>query len=121
MNYIDNASNIDLCKVKVLQSMIKMVGMKYDVLDSFEKIPVEIANLMDIVSINKSYLVNSEVFKKAFIDELSATGCLVDSTLSSTLSDEVYLSSIADDNEKDTYIEKGKYYWNKLQLDDYKY
>lgn len=121
LNYIDNASNIDLCKVKVLQSMIKMVGMKYDVLDSFEKIPVEIANLMDIVSINKSYLVNSEVFKKAFIDELSATGCLVDSTLSSTLSDEVYLSSIADDNEKDTYIEKGKYYWNKLQLDDYKY
>jgi hypothetical protein len=36
--------------------MIQIVGIKYDVLASFDRIPVEIANLMDILSINKSYL-----------------------------------------------------------------
>ena len=63
LNYLDNASNVDLCKVKALQSMIQVVGLKYDVFDTFKSIPVEVANLIDVLSINKSYLLRSNVFK----------------------------------------------------------
>ena len=76
MNYIDNAANVDLCKVKALQSMIKIVGVKYEVLESFSNIPVEIANLIDILSINRRYLLDSKTFKSSFYDLLSANGIL---------------------------------------------
>ena len=42
--------------------MLQIVGLKYDVFDTFRTIPVEIANMMDILSINKSYLLNSKTF-----------------------------------------------------------
>ena len=76
LNYIDNVSNIDLCKIKALQSMINVVGMNYDVLPMLNTIPVEIANLMDILSINKKYLLDSKTFKKEFIDLLSTNNCI---------------------------------------------
>ena len=76
LNYIDNAANVDLCKVKALQSMMQIVGIDYDVLHSFEAIPVEIANLIDILSINRKYLLQSNVFKDAFIEQLLADGII---------------------------------------------
>lgn len=76
LNYIDNVSNVDLCKIRALQSMIQIVGIKYDVLASFDRIPIEIANLMDILSINKSYLLQSDKFNQTFIDQLSSFGCI---------------------------------------------
>ena len=93
INYLDNASNVDLCKIKALQSMMKVVGVKYDVLDAFSHIPVEIANLMDLFSVNNKYLLDSKTFKQEFIDQLSAFGAVktanpddvdLDSILSST-------------------------------------
>lgn len=68
INYLDNASNVDLCKIKALQSMMNVVGVKYDVLDAFSHIPVEIANLMDLFSVNNKYLLDSKTFKQEFID-----------------------------------------------------
>ena len=93
LNYLDNASNVDLCKVKALQSMIEVVGLKYDVLDTFKSIPVEVANLIDILSINKSYLLKSTVFCSAFIDQLSSTGCISSSAYPSELSNEIDISA----------------------------
>jgi len=48
--------------------MMQVVGVKYDVLDAFSHIPVEIANLMDLFSVNHKYLVDSKTFKQEFID-----------------------------------------------------
>jgi hypothetical protein len=76
LNYIDNVSNVDLCKIKALQSMLNIIGVKYNVLDTFDKIPIEIANLMDILSINRSYLLQSNKFNNEFIEELSSYGCI---------------------------------------------
>ena len=56
--------------------MMKVIGVKYDVLDAFSHIPVEIANLMDLFSVNNKYLLDSKTFKQEFIDQLSAFGAI---------------------------------------------
>ena len=43
--------------------MMKIVGVKYDVLNAFSHIPVEIARIMDLLSINHRYLLDSDIFK----------------------------------------------------------
>jgi hypothetical protein len=96
LNYIDNVSNVDLCKIKALQSMLKIVGLEYDILDSFSTIPVEIANLMDILSINRSYLLHSDKFSNEFINELAAENCIKSCNLSAhniPISEEVLSST----------------------------
>lgn len=108
LNYIDNAANVDLCKVKALQSMIKIVGVKYEVLQSFSNIPVEIANLIDILSINRRYLLDSKTFKSSFYDLLSANGILNQTNQdTSELSSTITLSAIAEglvhDDSTDQY------------------
>lgn len=77
LNYIDNVANIDLCKVTALQSMMKIVGVEYDVLNAFSHIPVEIARLMDLLSINHKYLLDSKTFKQSFIDYLKEHGVIL--------------------------------------------
>jgi hypothetical protein len=62
--------------------MLNIIGIKYNVLDTFDKIPVEIANLMDILSINRSYLLHSDKFNKEIIEELSSHGCIKHADLS---------------------------------------
>ena len=76
LNYLDNVSNVDLCNVKALQSMMKIVGIQYDVLQSYNSIPVEIARIMDMLSINSKYLLDSKIFKSEFIDLLKQEGCI---------------------------------------------
>jgi hypothetical protein len=56
--------------------MINVVGLKYDVFDAFNAIPVELANLIDILSINRSYILQSDKFSTEFIDLLSASGII---------------------------------------------
>lgn len=112
LNYIDNAANVDLCKVKALQSMIKIVGVKYEVLQSFSNIPVEIANLIDILSINRRYLLDSKTFKSSFYDLLSANGIL-NQTIQDTveLSSTITLSAIAEGlvHDDSKYINEDQY------------
>lgn len=112
LNYIDNAANVDLCKVKALQSMIKIVGVKYEVLESFSNIPVEIANLIDILSINRRYLLDSKTFKSSFYDLLSANGIL-NQTIQDTveLSSTITLSAIAEGlvHDDSKYINEDQY------------
>lgn len=73
LNYIDNVSNVDLCKVKNLQSMIKILGIDYNVINDVEAMPVELVNLIDILSINKHYLVDNKTFAEAFISRDSSS------------------------------------------------
>lgn len=107
IDYLDNVSNVDLCKIKALQSMIQVIGLRYDVFDTFRTIPVEIANLMDILSINKSYLLNSKVFKKEFIDFLSSSGCIVKSSDYVDLQNQVL--SADEYTVSNEYIDEDKY------------
>ena len=116
LNYIDNVSNVDLCKIKSLQSMMQVVGLKYSVLDAFKSIPVEVANLMDVLSINKSYLLRSGVFKKYFTNYLRSISCITDeATPDYGLSNEVILSSDAWEGENrkisvlSTHVDEGIY------------
>lgn len=111
LNYIDNVSNIDLCKVKALQSMMNVVGMNYDILPMLNTVPVEIANLMDILSINRRYLLDSKTFKKEFIDLLSANGCIktanVDSELSTVSTDPIEQKlDYVDEEQYDKFLQK---------------
>jgi hypothetical protein len=76
--------------------MLKIVGLEYDILDSFSTIPVEIANLMDILSINRSYLLHSDKFSNEFINELDAENCIKSCNLSAhsiPISEEVLSST----------------------------
>ena len=40
--------------------MIDSFGINYSVLNNIDIMPLEVANVMDIMSINKKYLLNSE-------------------------------------------------------------
>lgn len=71
LNYIDLASNIDLCKVSALRSMISEHGVKYQVLDKLKNMPIELENMIDVLSINKKYLLKANVIDKNLIDEIS--------------------------------------------------
>lgn len=57
--YIDNVSNIDTCKVRALKSMMQFIGSDYNVLDKIGYYPIEIQNLIDVLSMSKKYLLNN--------------------------------------------------------------
>lgn len=71
-HYIDMASNIDLCKIKSLRSMISSVGLEYSIFNSLEFLPLEVAQVFDVMSINKKYLMSADVLNKKLFDDLSA-------------------------------------------------
>lgn len=72
LNYIDNVCDVDTCSVKALQSMIQILGTKFSIFDSLKNCPVEILNLIDIFSIRKDYLINSEKICSKLVSELSS-------------------------------------------------
>lgn len=72
LNFIDNISNIDLCKVKALNSILSSFGLSYNILNSYNIFPLEIKNIIDVLSINKKYLLNSNVLKENLIKEISS-------------------------------------------------
>ena len=57
-NFVDNVSNIELCKIKALHSMSEFTGTKYSVFQNIIGFPRELLGLMDILSIKREYLVN---------------------------------------------------------------
>lgn len=78
LNYVDNVSNVDLCRVKALMSMMRMLDIDYQVIEKINYYPIEIQSLIDILSINKKYLFNNKFIKQDFIEALSADGCIVE-------------------------------------------
>ena len=77
IHYIDNVSNVDVCRIKSLRSMLQLVGVNYLMLDKIQFYPLEIQHLIDIFSINKKYLLNNEFIKQSFIDDLLASNAIL--------------------------------------------
>lgn len=71
-NFIDTVANIDLCKVKALQSMISLFGVNYTLFNDLQYIPLELMDLMDILSIKREYLLNNTKFARLMVDQLSS-------------------------------------------------
>jgi len=107
LNYINNVSNVDLCKVKALKSMIDVLGVKYSVLDNIDAVPLELLNMIDMLSINKKYLLDSKVFKKEFIDEVS-TFCITSGD-PGILSDELSAGTLSGMQLSGEYVDEQKY------------
>lgn len=60
LNYIDNVGNVDVCKIKSLQSMANILGISYTAFAVINDMPLEIQHIMDIMSISPTYLLQSE-------------------------------------------------------------
>jgi len=73
-NYIDYVTNIDLCHIQALRSMVKMYGLKYCVFDRLDMLPVEILDLLNIFSINKKYVIHGNKILDEYRDRLSSEG-----------------------------------------------
>lgn len=71
LNYIDDVSNIDLCKVKALQSCANLLGVDYVIFKSLDNVPLDILNILDIMSLNPTYLIDSKYVKNALANTLT--------------------------------------------------
>ena len=91
IDYINNVSNVDLCKIKALRSMITVLGVDYQIVTDIANMPVELLNLMDILSINKHYLLDNKTFCDEFKEQLSIynDGTCFLSTENNELSNEI--------------------------------
>lgn len=78
-NYIDYVSNIDTCKVQSLRSMMKELGFVYTVFDNIESVPREVLDLLNIVSIDKKYLLKNDCMQSAFIEDMKQMDVIVSS------------------------------------------
>lgn len=78
LNYIDFVSNIDLCKVRALKSMLNQIGIDYQIFDQLNTLPIELQNLIDILSVNRKYIKNNKVVRDELVKSLYQSGSVVD-------------------------------------------
>lgn len=106
LNYIDNISNINTCKLKALTSMSKILGVvNFGLLNNLDSFPIEILNALDILSINKSYLLNSNIttpeIRQMILKYASQANLSAGTTLSSSIRN-LYLNDYNIINSIDT-------------------
>ena len=65
--YIDFVSNVDICKVKSLRSMLRLFGFNKTIFDNVDSLPKELLDLMNVLSINKKLLLRDGVVTKELI------------------------------------------------------
>ena len=71
LNYIDNVSNIDTCKVRALASMSKILGITNNgILETIDRMPSDVLRFLDVFSINKSYLTNPTLLRTELLYDL---------------------------------------------------
>lgn len=63
LNYVDAVANIDTCAVRSLKSMMKLVGSSYDIFGNLDMLPIEVLQMLDILSISRKYLQQSDKLK----------------------------------------------------------
>ena len=68
--YIDFVSNVDVCKVKSLESMLKLFGFNKTVFSCFDSFPLELLNLINVLSINKKLLMKAGMLKEDFLSAI---------------------------------------------------
>ena len=83
LNYIDNVANIDTCNIRSLQSMIKTIGTNYTVINDINTFPIEVQNYIDIFSIQRELLLNSDKVKKSLADKIQVSATFDNNVLSS--------------------------------------
>lgn len=107
LNYVDDVSNVDLCKIKPLRSMLSSFGIDYSVLNNIDLVPIEVMNLIDVLSINKKYLLNEKVLDSRLVEEIRKEAYLDKSSELSGLSGDSGISSVAgyvDDEKYQNFI-----------------
>jgi len=72
LNYIDLASNVDLCKTKTLQSISKSIGVDFSVLNGLENFPYEIREMVDVLSLNRKYILQTDFLAQRLIDDIAS-------------------------------------------------
>lgn len=78
IHYVDNVANVDTCKVKALKSMMYFLGIEYKVISNLDLFPVEVIDLIDVLSLNPKYLLYTNKLKKEFVDILIENGIIED-------------------------------------------
>ena len=76
LNYVDNVSDIDTCSIKALQSMVQLLGTRYNVLDGIVELPLELANLIDVFSMRRECLVNSQYVCQQMVEKMKSVSAL---------------------------------------------
>lgn len=56
LNYVDNICNVELCKIRQLQSLATYFGINYSIFQNIQLFPRELLQLMDVLSIKREYL-----------------------------------------------------------------
>lgn len=72
VNFIDNVSNVELCKTHNLDSLANMTGIKYTVFQNISLFPQDIIKLLDVLSMKREYLLAAEKMNSALTKHLSA-------------------------------------------------
>ena len=85
--YISYVADVDVCKVKSLKSMLNLFGFKYTIFDKLVQIPQEILQLIDVLSINRKFLLKDGWLKPEFIQLLSADGVVAGNALEDSILD----------------------------------
>lgn len=68
--YIDFVSDVDVCKIKSLKSMLQLFGFNKTVFDSIDNLPKELVDLINVLSISKKYLLRDGVVTKELMQSL---------------------------------------------------
>ena len=99
LNYVNNVANINTCRLRALTSIAKVLGVtEFAVLNQLDTIPEDVLKMMDVFSINRSYLLNINTFDTEFVRDV----------LTSTLDEETFfaaestLSAMASDSGQTT-------------------
>jgi len=65
--YIDFVSDVDVCKIKSLKSMLQLFGFNKTIFDNLENLPKELIDLINVLSINKKLLLRDGVVTKELL------------------------------------------------------
>ena len=68
--YIDLVADVNLCKLTGLRSMLNMLGFKQTIYDNLGSLPIGIRNLIDLLSINRKYLIKKGMLRKQLFDDM---------------------------------------------------
>lgn len=92
LNYVNNVANINVCKVKALDSICQVLGVNSkNLLKDINNYPPEIIHLIDLFSINHDYLYNKDFLDNpSYIDLYYKTTDEVDAAKISELADDQY-------------------------------
>lgn len=68
--YIDLVADVNLCKLTGLRSMLNILGFKKTIYDNLGSLPIGIRNLIDLLSINRKYLIKKGMLRKQLFDDM---------------------------------------------------